>query len=483
VTAPAATQDLRASVRSLAEKSLAGLSPVLAQEVSSIVAGLSDTLRLAVAGRTNAGKSTIVNALLHERAAATDRLSCTKFVAWYRFGETNYAEFRLRSGAVREIAGLPQGLLPAGIEEPEVSDLHVWLPSAALGQKTIIDTPGFDDHDADIERRTNELFQARTVDAVLFVLNEIPRADEVAALTSFRSDLADSGGTAINTIAVLTKADQLGDDPWTAAQALADRHAGRLASMASSVVPVLGLLAEAAAAERLSGGDAHYLAMLADLPEDAFWSGDALITAPSDVPPDARTRLLDLVGLYGIRFLVGEVRAGRRGARELTRSMAEHSGLNGLESALEEQIAQRADILQAHTALKTLLALTYRISDGPDRRAMSELREGAYRLMRDRRLHLLAEVAAYEACARGEVELPEELLADLRALATGRTLAERVGLPPDAGREAATSAVLAKGGTWNGFANNATARSVREIAMTVQDGYALLLGALNEGGN
>ena len=48
--------------------------------------GLDEPLRVAVAGRVNAGKSTLVNALLRQRVAPTDVSECTRYVTWYRYG-------------------------------------------------------------------------------------------------------------------------------------------------------------------------------------------------------------------------------------------------------------------------------------------------------------------------------------------------------------------------------------------------------------
>ena len=49
---------------------------------------LDEPLRVAVAGRVKAGKSTLLNALVGERLAPTDAGECTRVVTWYQDGHT-----------------------------------------------------------------------------------------------------------------------------------------------------------------------------------------------------------------------------------------------------------------------------------------------------------------------------------------------------------------------------------------------------------
>ena len=70
----------------LAEKEFAG-SPQSAQLVA-IRARLAEPLRVAIAGKVKAGKSTLLNALVGELLAPTDTGECTKIVTWYRDGHT-----------------------------------------------------------------------------------------------------------------------------------------------------------------------------------------------------------------------------------------------------------------------------------------------------------------------------------------------------------------------------------------------------------
>ena len=47
---------------------------------------LDEPLRVAIAGKVKAGKSTLLNALVGEQVAPTDAGECTRVVTWYRDG-------------------------------------------------------------------------------------------------------------------------------------------------------------------------------------------------------------------------------------------------------------------------------------------------------------------------------------------------------------------------------------------------------------
>ena len=58
--------------------------PATAQWLRQQLGRLDEPLRVAIAGKVKAGKSTLLNALVGEQVAPTDAGECTRVVTWYR---------------------------------------------------------------------------------------------------------------------------------------------------------------------------------------------------------------------------------------------------------------------------------------------------------------------------------------------------------------------------------------------------------------
>ena len=135
-------------------------------------------MRVAIAGRVKAGKSTLLNALVGEELAPTDATECTRIVTWYRDGPT-YQVF------VQPIQGPPaprpfervDGAIQVslGIPAAQVDHLTVELPSRRLREHTLIDTPGLDSLSSEVSARTLAFLEAdgdgpARADAVIYLL-------------------------------------------------------------------------------------------------------------------------------------------------------------------------------------------------------------------------------------------------------------------------------------------------------------------------
>src|SRR6201999_4603023 len=103
-------------------------------------------LRVAIAGKVKAGKSTLLNAMVGEMVAATDAAECTKLVTWYQYAPAPRLTLYPRQGEPRPLpASRRDGRLVidlGGTPAEEVDRLVVDWPSRRLRATTLIDTPG-----------------------------------------------------------------------------------------------------------------------------------------------------------------------------------------------------------------------------------------------------------------------------------------------------------------------------------------------------
>ena len=79
------TDALSARVRALLDRARHEESDPAAREtLDAAVRRLDEPMRVAIAGRVKAGKSTLLNALVGEELAPTGTRECTSIVTWYR---------------------------------------------------------------------------------------------------------------------------------------------------------------------------------------------------------------------------------------------------------------------------------------------------------------------------------------------------------------------------------------------------------------
>src|SRR5918992_2789414 len=65
---------------------------------------LDEPLRVAIAGKVKAGKSTLLNALVGEQIAPTDAGECTRVVTWYRDGHSPKIVMDPKEGPPKQLA-------------------------------------------------------------------------------------------------------------------------------------------------------------------------------------------------------------------------------------------------------------------------------------------------------------------------------------------------------------------------------------------
>ena len=179
VTISAAQPVLSARLRDLlAAAGTAYAGTPHADVLADLLTRLDEPLRVAIAGRLKAGKSTLLNALVGERLAATDAGECTRIVTWYADGPAERAWIYPRGNPPRQIRfSRVDDHTVLRIEPFHADDLErivVEIPSTRLRRLTLIDTPGIGSLSADVS--------ARTVDALSHTGGDAPVADAVLYL-------------------------------------------------------------------------------------------------------------------------------------------------------------------------------------------------------------------------------------------------------------------------------------------------------------
>jgi hypothetical protein len=289
-------------------------------ELHAAATRLDEPLRVAIAGRIKAGKSTLLNALVGQELAATDAGECTRIVTWYRDGHTYRVMAYPHSGPPRPLPPVrSSGVLDVslgGLRADEVDHLVVEWPSAALSTMTLVDTPGMDSLSTELSRRAESTFgtdggdEQAKVDAVVYLMRHLHGSD-VRFLEAFRNDPAER--RPINTIAVLGRADEVGHgrvDALESAARVAARYQQdpRLQALCQTVLPVAGLLAATAATLR----EDEFRAITTLAQADEVELERLLVTAARftgaetdiAVDPARRAALFDRFGFFGLRLSV-----------------------------------------------------------------------------------------------------------------------------------------------------------------------------------
>ncbi|MFY1693893.1 dynamin family protein, partial [Solwaraspora sp. WMMA2101] len=113
-------------------------------EVARVRRRLDEPLRVAIAGRLKAGKSTLVNALIGRRVAPTEVGECTRVVTQFRYGTADRVDVVRRDGVRVSLPLDPTGMIPQrlGVPTARIAFVDVTLTSDHLRELTVIDTPG-----------------------------------------------------------------------------------------------------------------------------------------------------------------------------------------------------------------------------------------------------------------------------------------------------------------------------------------------------
>lgn len=472
--------DLR---RLLDDASLSHAGTARGAELAALREGLDAPLRVAIAGRLKAGKSTLLNALVGAEVAPTDAGECTRVVTWYRHGPTPRAVAHPTNGDPVPISfrqdegGLSADL--GGLGADELDHLVVDWPSAALEDLTLIDTPGLDSVNEEISARSESALGRRDgdgVDAVIYLLRHV-HATDVRFLEAFGA--ARSSPAPIRCIGVLARADEVGAgrvDAMASAARVAARYRedARLRSLCATVVPVSALLAQAgttlreddlSALRAIAGAGPE---VLDELLLDASGFERERAIDPGGVGAARRRELLDRFGLCGVRISLQMLRDGHvQSAGELARALVGMSGLDQLRDVLATRFAPRRELLKARTALRALDEMLAGDQAATGLAADVEaLTAGA---------HELAEMSLLDALRHPDLGFSSDEVADAERLlgGWGASPVDRLGLAADAAPELVTAAVQRELVRWqhrreSPFASPAAERAARVLVRSCE---------------
>jgi hypothetical protein len=404
---------------------------------------LDQPLRVAVAGRVKAGKSTLLNALVGERLAPTDAGECTKIVTWYRDGHTYQVraqvgreQRQLRFAREDERLDIDLG----GLRAEDVDELVVTWPAQALRTVTLVDTPGIGSLTESAARRTWDLLvpdeEETPADAVVYLMRHL-HAGDVEFLRAFH-DAEVSRPSPVNAIGVLSRADEIAVgrlDSMASARRVASRLGAdpNVRRLVQSVIPVAGLLAETAVT--LTEEEVARLRRIADLPvkeaEELLLSADRFVSAKPELGLTEleRTALLSRFGVFGVRLASTMLRRGVAGkASELATELADRSGLGQLQELLRSLFFERRDVLKCRSALLAVAEITRAWARPGSEQLAAEVEEVIASA------HPFNELRVLSGLRAGWVPGKDEVLDELERVigGAGGAVHQRLGLAPDA---------------------------------------------------
>jgi hypothetical protein len=467
-------------------------------EVTSLAKSLSGPVQIAIGGRLKAGKSTLVNAFVGRRVAATAAGECTKVVSSFRYGDRDRGEVFARDGRSWPVFLAGDGSWPEDLGAPaaEIERVEVSVTVRSIGDRVYVDTPGLFSLNDEFSEGSRRLFglddgsksAVRNADALVYLMPHPADADR-EFLESFHRLYPDSELSAATVVGVLSRIDLLCrrpglDDPWPDARRVAANAANnkQLRRSLRTVVPVAGLLAETSLGGSLTERDVQSMARLAAATErermlasvDAFRSVG--VVDADEV--GERSRLLDLLGLYGLAVSFRLVDQGADRVADLLPALRDASGIDALVDVLGDVVSVRVPVCAAWSALDSVEALSYRVSEPS---VADELRAVVERLRLRSEFRAIDEMRVLRELDAGQIRLGPDRERELLAIARFTRLRERLSLGPNTSGPEARQHALELWQSWRGLENDdRESASVRRAAGVIRASVEAMLDQIED---
>ncbi len=468
-----AASTLKADVEGL----LAEAQSRLNIQTDALLARLREPLTMAVVGRTNSGKSTLVNALIGHRIAPTRATECTKVITWFRFGAQETAKVVHTDGTTRALPLTDGGMLPddPGVPLEQIERIDVWRSYEPLRELTVIDTPGLFG-DENLASQTEELLAGGAADVLLFVYSGALTGYEMAVLKKFRRASRRLYDCPINTLGVLSRADLLGDQAsaWANAQANADHYSQELSDQLCGVFPVIGKIAETTEAGRFSDTQAGWLRTLATLPPEVLQAGlfdhDEFAQLECAIPVTGRVQLMERLDMWGIRALAHTIGADTS-AVHMEHALRDMSGIAGLRDSIQTMFVRPGAV---HKTLRVLAKLKNAAAQAElDSRQQDWLDDAIAGIRSSAAMHVVDELCALATVYSGRCNLPADERERAIRLFTETEPQARLGAP-DADPSSLTQTADEAERHWTTIANSAIDPQVSRVAGTAAWSAALI---------
>ncbi|MEV0731872.1 dynamin family protein [Polymorphospora sp. NPDC050346] len=482
------------------------VGPSAQAQVFGVRRRLDEPLRVAIAGRLKAGKSTLVNALIGRRVAPTEVGECTRIVTQFRYGTADRVDVVRRDGHRVSLPLDESGMIPQrlGVARADIAFVDVTLTSDHLRDLTVVDTPGLSSTNTAVSANAQRfLFSEGSApfdddidddsvgaisgaEAIIYVFTQSVRDDDLQALEAFRSVSARLASNPINSLGLFNKVDKLVGamaDPWPVVGPLAADQTKVLRRVVSDVVPAIGLLAETTEAGRLTAADCEALRTLGQLPQSErlvlLASVDLFTSRECVVPREQRERLLRLLDLYGIGFAIAQLAARPQLASgDLVRMLFQASGFPRLKQTLDQAFRWRTDAIKAGWGLSSLEKVASHTERPQDREL---LRDAIERVLQQPEYHRLRLLEVAQQVSTGSVELPEPMEQELTRLALSNDAQWILNLP-SAGVDQLVKAALEAATRWRVYAVAGASPAQSRVALVAHRGFYLLSQQMRAGG-
>jgi hypothetical protein len=468
-----------------AHSALADLQTVLERQRRAI----DEPMRVAFVGKTNAGKSTLMNAFLGEELAPTGNGELTFNVSWLRYGEERRLLIHCIDGSVEEERFESLGQLTRRCEQnreilERIRYIEVQHPNPLLRRFDLIDTPGLHSFYAKDSRNTQALLNdpATRPHAVVFLFSGSLQEPDLRELENFH---ANSGSlmSGLTAIGAHTKVDE-----WQHGFDDAERCIRQLQSHHPAVhryfYAILPIVAPAAfGAQTLTSEDRETLRGLASLDparrqrllrDVRTFCMREFPDEPSIPPATQRQHLFDRLGRYGIDAATSLLEKGTADSI-LPAALLSRSRVDALRALVMEHFGNRAFLIKACSALTLVRDQAFHDGETADARAAAVARQIAGRV---------DSVVANEARFRefqvlqhfysGALDLPAPELAQLLEVTgeRGVSCAERLGTGPDTPIEELLRLATRREVQWRERAVEPfTAIATREMARVLSSSY------------